>query len=147
MSHNQGNYAKEHAILTEHIRRPYMNVKYEEEWRNLPEIPTKKELLAGRGRANQGDESEQWNSYQDEPLYNPDLPHNIVDGPWPSTLGYIGAHYQILREDGIADLRVSIQQFRDNPRMTDSGETYVYTHVSSLSIQVSASLTFSVGSH
>jgi helicase required for RNAi-mediated heterochromatin assembly 1 len=118
-----------YRILSEHVRRRYADVEYPEAWRNLPEIPTKVELLSKRGNGNGRDETEVWNSYQKEPIYDPNIPHNIVNGPWPSTMDYLGTHYQLLREDGIATLRASIQEFRDNPRMSDSRETNVYTNV------------------
>jgi helicase required for RNAi-mediated heterochromatin assembly 1 len=119
-------------ILIQHIRRRYAEVEYPEAWRNLPEIPTKEELMPNKDRDKDRYTPETWNAYQEDPIYDPNLPHNIIDGPWPSTMEYLGAHYQILREDAIAPLRTSIQQFRDDPKMNDSRETHIYTDVSSL---------------
>lgn len=121
-------------ILNDHVRRPYADVQYAEEWRNLPEIPTKRELLLEK--VNEIVDDESWNTYQDEPLYSANLPVNIVDGPWPSTMDYLGAHYQLLREDSIASLRASIEEFRANPRMQDSRDTRVYSDVSPHSLHV-----------
>ena len=127
-SYGRDNVASD--ILTQHIRRRYAEVEYPEAWRNLPEIPTKDEFMTNKTNEEGEDTPETWNAYQDDPVYDRDLPHNIIDGPWPSTMEYLGAHYQILREDAIAPLRISIQQFHENAQMVDSRETYVYTNAS-----------------
>jgi len=73
---------------------------------------------------------EKWNDYQKEVIYDLDLPENIVDGPWDSKESYIGSHYQILREDAIAPLRLSVELVKANPGMDDDETTCVYTHAS-----------------
>lgn len=119
-------------ILTEHVRRQYAQTRFPEAWRNLPEIPTIKELVQDKDHNKSRYDNEVWNAYQQDPVYDPTLPQNIIDGPWPSTMDYLGAHYRILREDAIAPLRTSVHQFRDNPHMNDSRETYIYDNVSGL---------------
>lgn len=101
---------------------------------NLPELPTKAEMappVVQRSSATRFDDKPQeWDEYQHDPIYSATLPHNIVDGPWSSKEAYIGAHYQILREDGIGPLRKAIEQVRFRPEMNEEDETCIYSDVS-----------------
>lgn len=120
-------------IIQNHVLRPYENQYHGESWRDLPEIPDKSEIMPKDGdRENKENEDffEEWDAYQQDPLYNPNMPENIIKGPWPSKEEYIAAHYQILREDAIASLRSSVKSFKRNPQMDDDKCTHVYTHVS-----------------
>jgi helicase required for RNAi-mediated heterochromatin assembly 1 len=124
-------------ILQRHIHKTYEDAAFAEEWRNLPEIPSSAEILPpSKDGLETEDETfkqnEGWNDYQKEPVYDPNLPRNIVDGPWPSKEAYIGAHYQILREDAIAPLRQAVADVKRNPAMYDNVDICVYTHVSGL---------------
>ena len=82
------------------------------------------------GLAADDDYDERWDDYQKDPVVNPDLPHNIVEGPWPSKEEYIGGHYQIVREDAIAPLRQSVALVKKTPNTPDTDDTCIYTHVS-----------------
>jgi helicase required for RNAi-mediated heterochromatin assembly 1 len=129
------------AILQQHIYKSYENRAFTEEWRNLPEVPTSAEISPPSQNlpetANEeSKKDERWNDYQKETLYNPNLPRNMVDGPWPSKAAYIGAHYQILREDAIAPLRRAVAEVKKNPTMDDDGETCIYTHVSGMAMGI-----------
>lgn len=117
-------------IIKDHILRPYDYEFHTDAWRDQPEIPAPSELMPKEDKTDFFVEPEPWNTYQQEPVYNKDLPHNIVKGPWPSKEEYIAAHYQILREDAIASLRASVKSFRRNPEMYDDKFTHVYTDVS-----------------
>lgn len=122
-------------ILRRHIYKTYEVNAFAEEWRNLPEIPSSSEIVPpSKTLLEEADEkydhAESWNDYQQEPLNDENLPHNIVKGPWPSKEAYIGAHYQILREDAIAPLRRSVADVKKNPGMQEDGDTCIYTHVS-----------------
>ncbi|KAI1005735.1 Helicase required for RNAi-mediated heterochromatin assembly 1 [Podosphaera aphanis] len=100
-----------------------------ESWRNLPEIPSCEEILSTSNLSECNSASEEWNEYQNDPVYKPGLPSNIIDGPWPSKEAYITAHYRILREDAIASLRNAVQRFKHNPRMQEDESVYIYTEV------------------
>lgn len=123
-------YDRTNGILRDHVKRAYENRVYPESWRSLPEFPNKEEILPpANQRSAINSKPEEWNEYQKEPVYDENLPRNIVDAPWPSKEDYIGAHYQILREDTIASLRRSVASFRRQPSMMDDNDTCIYTHV------------------
>ena len=122
-------------ILRDHIYKRYENQAFPQEWRNLPEVPSTAEICPpSRSLVDKGDVDEEdrdkWNQYQNDPLYDRTLPHNIVDGPWPSREAYLGAHYQILREDAIAPLRRAVESFKNCPSMVDDADICVYRDVS-----------------
>ena len=122
--------AEGERIIRAHILRDYESqVTQSEDWRNLPEVPTKSEILDKEDEHENKDFFEEWNAYQKDPLYDLELPHNIVKGPWPSKEAYIAAHYQILREDAIAGLRSSVKTFKRQPHMGDDSSTLIYTNV------------------
>lgn len=126
-------------IIQEHVLKPYeRELHTEEPWRSLPEIPDKSEIMP---KENDRDryKVEEWNDYQKDPVYDVNLPVNIVDKPWPSKEEYISAHYQILREDAIASLRNSVKSFKRNPDMDDDTFTHVYTSVSTRNILLGSS--------
>lgn len=75
-------------------------------------------------------ETEKWDDYQREPVYDLNLPVNIINGGWESKMAYVGAHYQLLREDTIAALRRSVGEIQRNPNLMDDNDTCIYTHVS-----------------
>jgi len=124
-------------IITKHVKRTYFHNEHLEAWRSLPEIPTKDEINPIRTAEEICEEKygfEEWDEYQKDPVYDPKLPQNIIKGPWPSKLEYLGAHYQMLREDIIANLRASVKEFKKNPSMNDSKSTCVYTKVNKHSV-------------
>src|SRR6187402_3810688 len=102
--------ASAEAILRAHSKKLYQQNAYPEPWRNLPELPSTDEIKPSNDDSVDPDheEPEKWDDYQQDPLYDSKLPQNIIDGPWPSRTEYIGAHYQMLREDAIASLRRSV---------------------------------------
>lgn len=129
--------SKAWQILDAHVRRTWDTDNHHEEWRNLPEVPAKAELMPkDDGNADQRSQEENWDDYQNDPVYDPNLPKNIVNGPWPSKQEYISAHYQILREDAIAPLREAIKYFRQHRHMDDDDDTCIYTHVSAFIMSV-----------
>lgn len=120
----------------DHIERPYEHGRtFAEQWRNLPEIPTKHEIMPDP--VDLSDCEEEWDDYQRDPLYNPSLPTNNVEGPWTSKAAYIGAHYEILREDGIASLRDAVAAVKKNPSMSDHDDICIYTDVSNYILSAS----------
>lgn len=123
-------------ILREHIHKSFQANIFPEPWRNLPEVPSSAEINPADDDDGELSE-EKWNDYQDEPAYYRKLPHNIVDGPWPSREAYLGAHYQILREDAIAPLRQAVSVFSKDPSMNDTPEIAIYTHVSNFQMPIS----------
>jgi helicase required for RNAi-mediated heterochromatin assembly 1 len=119
--------AAERIIQTHILRRYESQSTQGEAWRGLPEIPDKSEIMPKEDEKK--DFFEEWDAYKNEPLYNVNLPNNIIKGPWPSKDSYIGAHYQILREDAIAGLRTSVKSFKRESNMVDDNFTHVYTDV------------------
>ncbi len=126
------------TTLKDHVFKNYQTISYPDKWRNLPEIPNINEiqprdengrLLSDLSVYTQSEEF--WNDYQGEEsyVYNTRIPTNIIDGPWPSQDQYVGAHYQMLREDAIASLRRSVAEVSNHPNMANSDETCIYTHV------------------
>jgi helicase required for RNAi-mediated heterochromatin assembly 1 len=117
-------------ILREHILKPYKQVEYPEDWRNLPEVAKKSEICPDVDPiAAKLAQQEAWNDYQNEPGYEITLPENIIDGPWGSKEDYIGAHYQILREDVVGPLRRAVSEFKQHPDMLEGNGVGIYTHV------------------
>ena len=116
--------------LRAYINKDYLAGNYAEEWRNLPEVPTASEIWSATDPSRETRPvQENWDEYMREPNYEVALPHNIIEGPWPSKADYLGAHYQILREDVIAPLRHSVASVKAHPDMMEDNETHVYTHV------------------
>ena len=119
----------DYAIILDHIQKRYANRIFGEAWRNLPEVPDKSEIMPPSGADSDSDEGESADSDTDRPN-GTRLPHNVISGPWNSKAAYIGAHYRILREDAIADLRSSVAMFKAHPSMDDDKSTCIYTHAS-----------------
>jgi len=136
MAEQQQNEAKARAILYQHVLKTYeKNRRFPQEWRNLPEIPSIAEICPpSKTLADVGDmntlQDKNPVAYQADPLYDHNLPHNIIDGPWPSKEAYLGAHYQIRREDAIAPLRRAVDEFKKCPTLADDSEICVYKDVS-----------------
>ncbi|PBP15776.1 hypothetical protein BUE80_DR013525 [Diplocarpon rosae] len=124
------------SILQEHARKTYQDNMFAEPWRNLPEIPSTDEIKP-TVRNPALSTSDLWDSYQREVAYDHNLPKNIINGPWPSKEEYVGAHYQMLREDAIASLRKSVADVHRDPSMHDDDETWIYTHVTFIGLQLS----------
>lgn len=125
-----------HKILASHIKRKYEVNLHGERWRNLPELPSADEIMHKPELQHLPEESaicgatDNRDDYQRDPLYDPNLPLNRIDGPWESKLTYVGAHYQLLRENAVAALRRSVGEIHANPSMDDDDDTCIYTHVS-----------------
>lgn len=120
--------------LRGHIDKVHLTGTHAEEWRNLPEVPTASEIWSTDSSRETRPVEEEWNEYMREPSYEIALPHNIIKGPWPSKVEYLGAHYQILREDVVAPLRHSVASFKDRPDMMEDNDTHIYTHVRSSAV-------------
>lgn len=122
------------SILHQHIYKTYEKQTYPQAWRNLPEIPCKEEICpiskSLTDIADAATYDRNFDDYQKDPTYDQDLPHNIVDGPWPSREEYLGAHYQILREDAIAPLRRAVAEFKKCSSLVDDQEVCIYKDVS-----------------
>jgi helicase required for RNAi-mediated heterochromatin assembly 1 len=118
------------SIIVDHVKRDYGLEDGIEGWRQLPEIPAAGEILSPVNRL-QDDYYSDDDSFGD--LKNnrePNLPINVVDKAWRSKGEYIGAHYQLLREDAIAPLRQAVALYRSQPAMKDNQDLSIYTHVS-----------------
>lgn len=118
-------------ILRDHIKKPWRKAVYTEAWRNLPEVPNKEEINCDVRADGRFGREAKWNDYMRDPeYYHAKLPHNIIDGPWPSKQEYVSAHYQILREDAVAPLRNAVGFYKMAPTMMEDEGTCIYTHVS-----------------
>lgn len=127
---NMAMNAKINSVLEAHTYRHYNNEKYDEAWRNLPEVPNQAEIMPTTQFSRASElPPEKWNDYQHETPLDPNLPRNIIDGPWESKEAYIGAHYQILRKDVTLPLQRSVESFQRNPLMNDDRDTCIYTNI------------------
>ncbi|KAE9364989.1 P-loop containing nucleoside triphosphate hydrolase protein [Stipitochalara longipes BDJ] len=129
--HQRQNEGRARGILNRHIYKTYEDQKFSQEWRNLPEIPSMAEICPpSKNLADVVDTNTAQDKnpvgYQNDPVYDQDLPHNIVEGPWPSKEAYLGAHYQMLREDAVAPLRRAVAEFKKCPSLADDSEICVY---------------------
>lgn len=116
---------KEHYHVKEHI----YGLSKTESWRNLPDIPCSEEIMGNGNLSGVILQPEDWNEYQNDPIYYPEIPQNVVNCPWKSTKEYIAAHYKILREDAIASLRNVVQTFKRKPNMLEEDQINIYTEV------------------
>jgi hypothetical protein len=115
-------------VLHEHIKRPYeLDGRDLEPWQSLPELPTSEEIMGTYGV----NSDPRTNNRVDVENRIPYLPTNIIDAPWADKLQYIGAHYRLIREDGISPLRSAVAEFKTNSEFIDSRNFCVYNHVSS----------------
>jgi helicase required for RNAi-mediated heterochromatin assembly 1 len=80
---------------------------FSEAWRKIPETPTPEELLAE----------------------DPDVPTNVIDGPFPSVDDYLSTHYELVREDVLSGLRGAVRHVRNHPNTDDTREIAVYENV------------------
>jgi helicase required for RNAi-mediated heterochromatin assembly 1 len=126
------NSGKINAILRSHVHKSYAQNNYPQAWRNLPEIPSSEEIMPQPPDSGSDNTQEKWDDYQKEASYDPRLPFNIIDGPWGSKIEYIGAHYQILREDSVAALRRSVSYVKEHPDSMETEDTFMYTNVSGI---------------
>jgi helicase required for RNAi-mediated heterochromatin assembly 1 len=118
------------SIIVDHVKRDYGHEDGIEGWRQLPEIPAAGEILGpvnGFQDDSYGDDDDFDDSNNNR---GPSLPFNVVDRTWRTKGEYIGAHYQLLREDAIAPLRQAVALFRSQPAMKDNQDLSIYTHVS-----------------
>lgn len=117
-------------VLLEHISRDYECGVGVKGWRRLPEIPAAREII-GPVNSSQSDSNGDCSGSQgSNSSQGWKLPINIVDKAWCNTEEYVGAHYQLLREDAIAPLRRAVELYRAQPTMKDNEELSIYTHVS-----------------
>jgi helicase required for RNAi-mediated heterochromatin assembly 1 len=115
-------------VLKEHIYREYEASEDLESWRKLPEIPAAGEIVGGLGRNDKSDYSDD-DCLEDIEKNLPDLPVNVINGPWQNVESYVGTHYKLLREDAIAPLRKAVALFGAQPMMSDTDDVSIYTHV------------------
>ncbi|KAF3940389.1 hypothetical protein ABW19_dt0202991 [Dactylella cylindrospora] len=103
---NRPSYSKFNSvprnILVEQFEK--LDTKDVPGWRGLPEVPKPQELI--------GEEVE--------------LPINEVSQPWESVDEYLGAHYELLREDSFSPLRDAVGLYRANIHMDDTHDVCVY---------------------
>ena len=125
------------SIIEAHVKKTWYDDNVVESWRKLPEVPDQSEIMPAVDENRNRNQTEDWFQYQVDPMYENTsrLPVNTVLGPWASKSEYIGAHYQILREDAVASLRNSVKEFKKHPEMNDSGDTCIYTSVCSPEVE------------
>ncbi|KAH7308712.1 P-loop containing nucleoside triphosphate hydrolase protein [Stachybotrys elegans] len=97
------------GIIQFHIeKRQLVGEDGSSDWRSSPEFPTSQELLAATPRP---------------------IPSNPVDRPYRSKEEYLQTQYRLLRHEAIEPLREAIRQYRTNPGMKETAETFIYTDV------------------
>ncbi|KAK6335892.1 hypothetical protein TWF730_003266 [Orbilia blumenaviensis] len=87
-------------------------------WRALPDVPSTAELMT----------------------VEVDLPVNEVGRPWETVDDYLGAHYELLREDAFSPLRDAVGQFRAEPTMDDRTDICIYENCRIIGITFSNSM-------
>lgn len=100
-------------------------------WVAMPEVPGSDEIMKPRLLSISQSEAN-WDEYKADPIYDPNLPKNIVKGAWPSKGEYLESHFRLLREDAVAPLRDAVRKVQLQPQMDDDRETRIYTHASPL---------------
>lgn len=94
-------------------------------WQLLREIPTGSEILRAIGtRETDG------SNYVISATENFELPCNRIVGKWRSKEEYLGAHYELLREDVIGPFRDAVEDFRDRALEKENESYCVYDKVS-----------------
>ncbi|KAK5170579.1 uncharacterized protein LTR77_005167 [Saxophila tyrrhenica] len=97
-------------------------------WLRLPAIPTSSELLD----LNTGDDSDSLN--------NVEIATNRPRGAWDSKEDYLGAHYELLREDAVRPLREAVQRVKFSPQSKEdafNGSIGIYEKVHICSVKCS----------
>lgn len=122
--------------LSAHVQRAYEidglknRISFSEPWRNLPEIPSSDEINPPDHLDLESLQEIGSDDFSDEtPRDSLFLPHNRIDRAWDDKAEYIGTHYQLVREDGVAPLRSAVSVFKQNPDMQDSQDVCIYTNV------------------
>lgn len=128
------------TIIRDHVLKPHQKDQFpDEQWRLLPEIPSSAEIMGTHDYLlKPGEEAKTVHIQlpEDSTEIRPGLPTNIIDGPWKDSASYIGAHYQLLREDALYPLRKAVANVMANPTMKDDETLAIYTHVSLVAITV-----------
>lgn len=90
------------------------DITSQEEWLQMPELPTADEILG-----------------TDAPGDDVLLAPNQITGPWSSKEEYLKTHYCLIREVSVAPLRDAVTMVRNNPQMHDAKNISIYEKVSS----------------
>ncbi|ROT41621.1 hypothetical protein SODALDRAFT_245579, partial [Sodiomyces alkalinus F11] len=84
-------------------------------WLDYPDLPTPEEIMSR----------------------DPTLPlENHPNTAYATHKAYFEVQWRLLRHEGIEPLRRAVQEFRENPTMNDTVETYIYDEVRCCSINV-----------
>lgn len=86
-----------------------------EDWVSLPELPTSSEL------------NSDWERDGEKIRARARL--NDVTRPYVNKEEYLQNNYFLQREDGVANIRKSIMDFKEDPNMMDDDDTCIYTRV------------------
>lgn len=81
-------------------------------WQMKPELPTVNEIMG-----------------IDHPGEEFNLTTNQIHGPWSSTEQYLETHCNLLREDGVGNLRDAVAAFRERPGAFDNKDFVIYERV------------------
>ena len=84
-----------------------------DEWQKKPELPTVNEIMG-----------------TDHPGEEFNLATNKIHGAWPSAEVYLKTHYNLLREDAVANLRDAVAVVRERPGVMDGRSFVIYERVS-----------------
>ncbi|ORY67508.1 P-loop containing nucleoside triphosphate hydrolase protein, partial [Pseudomassariella vexata] len=101
-------------IIKQHVKF-VLRGKDGKQWHSMPELPTAQEL------------NPDWD-VEGEQIHRQLLVNDITT-PYRSKGEYLETLYRIQREEGITQIRHSIKSFKENPRMYDDENTFIYTKV------------------
>ena len=88
-------------------------------WLTIPEIPTSKEI----GHITNG-------VFDEDDIH---VPVNNITSAWPGRQEYLRTHYELLREDSVASLRLAVAELRAYPNINEKASregSKIYENVS-----------------
>ncbi|KAK6823571.1 hypothetical protein PG987_013828 [Apiospora arundinis] len=120
----------------DHVGDDYSSLSQSEDWVSMPELPTSSEL------------NPDWE--RDGEKIRARARFNDVTRPYVTKDEYLQNNNFLQREDGVANLRKSIRDFKEDPNMMDNDDTCVYNKVFVKGYQMTnqgpiCSITFSTG--
>lgn len=114
-------------LLAQYTRDQYSQASADSApWQSCPEMPTAKELC---------DENEPWTeTCTEDGALKVVVKGNKLEGRWPSSNNYLGAHFSMLREEAVAPLRDAVSWVKAFPHATEDahpgGTIGIYSRVS-----------------
>ncbi|KAF3168929.1 hypothetical protein TWF788_010794 [Orbilia oligospora] len=132
-----GNQADDNGEMNAHLSEKLIapsrpRDKASTSYSGVPRNPLVEQFERALPFSTDGSAPSAWRAFPDVPstaeLMTPevDVPINDVENPWDSVDDYLGAHYELLREDSFSPLREAVGRFRKEPSMDDEYQICVY---------------------